>query len=63
VDLKHIRGITTDKEINIFIGGNIKMIKWISTETPPTEYSMTKEYFVTCEYNGQGNVNGRLTLL
>ena len=39
------------------------MIKWISTETPPTEYSMTKEYFVTCEYNGQGNVNGRLTLL
>ena len=22
------------------------MIKWISAETPPTEYSMTKEYFV-----------------
>lgn len=29
------------------------MIKWISTETPPTEYSMTKEYLVTCEYNGE----------
>lgn len=39
------------------------MIKWISTETPPTEYSMTKEYLVTCEYNGEGNVNGRLTLV
>ena len=32
------------------------MIKWISAETPPTEYSMTKEYFVTCEYKGEGNV-------
>jgi hypothetical protein len=39
------------------------MIKWISAETPPTEYSMTKEYFVTCEYNGEGNVNGRLTFV
>lgn len=39
------------------------MIKWISAETPPTEYSMTKEYFVTCEYKGKGNVNGRLTFV
>lgn len=39
------------------------MIKWISAETPPTEYSMTKEYFVTCEYKGEGNVNGRLTFV
>lgn len=37
------------------------MINWISAETPPTECSMTKEYFVTVEYNQNGNVNGRKT--
>lgn len=37
----------------------MKMINWISAETPPTECSMTKEYLVTIEYSGEGNINGR----
>lgn len=36
------------------------MIKWISAETPPTEYSMTKEYFVTCEYKGEGKCEWKI---
>ena len=35
------------------------MIKWISTETPPTECSIFKKYLVTAEYNQNGSVNGR----
>lgn len=39
------------------------MINWISAEIPPEECKSGKEYFVTVEYNGRGNVNGRLTLV
>lgn len=39
------------------------MIKWISAETPPTECSMVHDYLVTCAYNGDGNINGRKTLV
>lgn len=39
------------------------MINWISAEIPPEECKSGKEYFVTVEYNGRGNVNRRLTLV
>lgn len=35
------------------------MIKWINADTPPAKCDFSKEYLVTCEYDGLGNINGR----
>lgn len=32
------------------------MIKWISVDTPPAKCDFCKQYLVTCEYNGLGNI-------
>lgn len=42
---------------------DIKMIEWISADTPPAKCDFSKEYLVTCEYNGLGNTNGRKTFV
>lgn len=39
------------------------MIKWISAETPPKECSTLKEYLVTVEYDSNGNIKGRRTVI
>ena len=35
---------------------DIKMIKWINADTPPAKCDFCKQYLVTCEYNGLGNI-------
>lgn len=32
------------------------MIKWISADTLPAKCDFCKQYLVTCEYNGLGNI-------